>query len=63
MKTQQDKLRTRPEAAEFLGIKVQTLAAWAMTGKHIPFVKVGRCVRYRQSALEEFLQRRTIPAS
>jgi len=55
---------TRPEAAVFLGIKPQTLAVWAMSGKHVPIVKVGaRSVRYRESDLREFLERQTIPAS
>ena len=61
---ERDKLRTRAQAAEFLGLKPQTLAAWAMTGKHLPIVHVGdRAVRYRQSDLEEFIERQTVPAS
>ena len=52
------KLRTPDEAAEYLGFKVQTLAKWRSTGSVIiPFVKVGRLVRYRQSALDEYLAR------
>jgi excisionase family DNA binding protein len=54
-------LLTRPQAAEFLGLRPQTLAAWATTGRHsLPMVKVGRAVRYRLSDLERWLQGRTI---
>ena len=63
MLAQTEKMLTRPQAAEFLGLKVQTLAAWAMTGKHLPFVRVGRSVRYKQSDLERFIERQTVPAS
>ena len=42
------KLLSRREAAELLGVKPQTLAAWHITGRYgLPLVKVGRSVRYR----------------
>ena len=53
-------LLTRAEAAEYLGVKVQTLALWASTGRYsLPFVKVGRLSKYRQTHLDEFLERNT----
>ena len=53
-------LLTRPQAAQLLGVQVQTLAIWASTGRYaLPFVKVGRSVRYRRSDLERFLEART----
>ena len=60
MTIQHDRLLTRREAAEFLRLQPQTLAAWAMTGKHLPFVRCGRAVRYKQSDLEAFLERQTV---
>ena len=55
---------TRPQAAEFLGLRVQTLAAWACTGRYrLPMVKVGRSVRYRLADLERFLQERTVTST
>jgi len=61
MKSVQDSLLTRPQAAELLGVKVQTLAAWAVDGRYgLPFVKVGRSVRYRRSEIEAFIERRTV---
>lgn len=51
-----DVLYTRPDAAALLGFKPQTLAKWAMDGKHLPIVHVGRSVRYRLSDLEKFMR-------
>ena len=57
------KLLTRREAAEYLGVKPQTLAAWHVTGKYkLPLVKVGRSVRYRLADLEKWLAARTVGA-
>ncbi len=48
------------QAAEVLGLKPSTLAVWRSTGRYnLPFVKVGRLVRYRVSDLAAFLARRT----
>ena len=59
---EQTRLMNPREAAEFLGLKEQTLACWRVDGRHLSFIKVGRSVKYRQSDLEKFLDRRTIPA-
>lgn len=51
----------RGQAAEYLDVKPQTLAIWAVTGRYgLPYVKVGRSVRYRQSDLDAWLDRRTV---
>lgn len=58
---EREPLLRRKEAAEFLGMKEQTLAAWAMTAKNIPFVRIGsRSVRYRMSDLQRFVERQTV---
>jgi len=55
------KLLSRKEAAECLGVKPQTLAAWHVTGRYgLPVVKVGRAVRYRLADLERWIASRTI---
>lgn len=52
---------TTAEAAEYLGVQPQTLAIWRSSGRYeLPFVKVGRCIRYRLADLEKFLDRRTV---
>ena len=55
-----DPLLTPPEAAAYLGVTERTLSVWRCVGRYdIQFVKVGRLVRYRKSALDAFLDRRT----
>lgn len=57
-------LLTRDQAAEFLGVKIQTLASWATSGRYsLPFIKVGRCVKYRLIDLEKFLAERTVTST
>jgi excisionase family DNA binding protein len=49
------------EAAEYLGLKYQTLAAWRSNKRHqIPFLKVGSKVFYRRSDLERWLETRVV---
>lgn len=53
-------LKTPEATAQFLGVTVETLAVWRSTGRYnIPFIKVGRSIRYRQSDLEKWLDERT----
>lgn len=55
-----DPLLTPPEAAAYIGVTENTLSVWRCVGRYnIPFVKVGRLVKYRKSALDAFLDRRT----
>lgn len=45
------------QAADFLGIKVGTLAVWQCTKRYnLPSVKVGRLRKYRLSDLQAFIQ-------
>jgi 2-hydroxychromene-2-carboxylate isomerase len=60
---QTNKLLTREEAAGFLRIRPQTLAVWAMTGRNVPFVKIGRAVRYQLSDLERLIERSTVAST
>lgn len=48
------------QAATLLKVTPGTLSVWRSTGRYqIPFVKVGRLVRYRLSDLETWLASRT----
>lgn len=48
------------QAAEVLTVEPGTLSVWRSTGRYsIPFVKVGRRVRYRRSDLLAWLKSRT----
>lgn len=55
-----DPLFKPTEAAEYIGVTEKTLSVWRCVGRYsIPFIKVGRLVKYRKSALDAFLDRRT----
>lgn len=59
-KQSQDPLLTPQETASYLGVTEKTLAVWRCTQRYgIPFIKVGRLVKYRKSALDTFLESRT----
>ena len=44
-------LRTSKEAAAFLNVSVSWLTKSRMRGDGPPFIRIGRCVRYRDTAL------------
>jgi excisionase family DNA binding protein len=51
------------QAAEYLGVSVGTLEVWRCTKRYpLPFIKVGRLVKYRKSDLDAFLESRTVGA-
>lgn len=52
-----NKLLTRKQAAEFLGVREATLAHWKCTGRYnLPAVKIGRLVKYRITDLVQFIK-------
>lgn len=54
-------LLTRADAAAYLGVSKGTLEVWACTKRYpLPYVKVGRLVKYRLSDLQAFVASRTI---
>jgi excisionase family DNA binding protein len=58
-----DELLTRAEAAAFLRVRPETLAVWASTQRyHLPYIRVGRAVRYRRCDLDAFVTARTVGA-
>lgn len=47
-------------AAELLGVTEGTLSVWRSTGRYgLPFVKVGRRVKYSRKAIGAWLESRT----
>lgn len=55
-----DQLLNSKQAADYLGIAVETLNVWRCTKRYnLSYIKVGRLVKYRQSALDAFLESRT----
>lgn len=58
MQTTNDILLNRKEAAKYLRISPNTLAVWDCTKRYdLKPLKVGRCVRYRRSELDKFIER------
>lgn len=49
-------LLSRREAALYLGVAEKTLAIWKCTGRvQLPFVKIGRFIKYKKSDLDAFI--------
>ena len=56
-----EKLLTNKEAAEYLGISKDTLTIWRHQKRYeIPYVKIGHLVRYKLSALNKWIEMRTV---
>ena len=57
-------LLTPQSVAEMLGVNVETLNVWRATNCYkLPYVKVGRLVRYRLSDVNNFITSRLQGAS
>ncbi|MBX3151512.1 helix-turn-helix domain-containing protein [Candidatus Obscuribacterales bacterium] len=57
-------LLTRREAATYLGVSEQTLAIWKCTGRYnLPYIKIGRLVKYKKADLDAFIARNYKTAS
>jgi hypothetical protein len=57
-------LLSNKEASAYIGVLPGTLESWRYAKRYpIPFIKVGRLVKYRQSDLDIFLDQRTVGES
>lgn len=54
---------TTAQTAEVLGIKKETLGQMRWRGTGPVFLKIGRCVRYRVSDLEDYMKGRTFSST
>jgi excisionase family DNA binding protein len=56
-----DMLINTEKAAELLSIPAATLTKWRSTGQvKIPFVKIGRQIKYRTTDLKSFIESSTV---
>ncbi len=56
-----DPLLSTPEVAAMLDVTPQTLEVWRSTKRYrLEFVKIGSKVRYRKSAVLQFIESRTV---
>ena len=54
-------LFSNAEAAAYIGVEKETLDCWRCSGRYlIPFIKVGRLVKYRKSDLDDWLNSRRV---
>ena len=52
-----DRLLTEREAAEYLAVSPMTLRKWRCTRMvEVPYIKLGKAVRYQRKDLDAFLQ-------
>ena len=57
----QNKLLSAGQTAEILGLKESTLAQFRWRGdKRLPWVKLGKSIRYKLSDIEAFIERSTV---
>jgi len=45
------------EVAELTGLSVETLNQWRSQGRHIPYIKLGKAVRYLLKDVEHYILR------
>jgi excisionase family DNA binding protein len=55
------RLVTLPEAADRLGVKVNTIRAWIYR-RSVPYTKIGRSVRLSEATIESLIERGSRPA-
>lgn len=53
-------LKTEYEAAQMLGLSVRTLQAMRVRGSELPYVKLGKAVRYRGADLLSYIEKSTV---
>lgn len=57
----QSNLLTNEESASYLGVAPNSLAVWRTTKRYaLPYIKVARLVKYRQTDLDPWLESRTM---
>jgi excisionase family DNA binding protein len=55
------RLLTEDETADYINVKKETLTTWRCTQRYaLPYIRVGRAIRYRISDVEKFLAERTV---
>lgn len=61
MKAIQRNLLTTEEFAAALGLSPKTVRQWTWM-RRVPFIRVGRAIRFRPETVNEIIDRGTIPA-
>lgn len=53
-------LLTPIQVAELLAVPISTLSRWRTERREIPWVRVGRVVRYRPQDVQEWIEEHTV---
>ncbi len=61
MKATQRNLLTTEEFAAALGLSPKTVRQWTWM-RRVPFIRVGRAIRFRPETVNEIIDRGTMPA-
>lgn len=56
-----DGVLTNEQAAAYIGCTPGTLRVW-VSKRRIPFVRVGRLIRFRKTDLDDYLDKNAVPA-
>jgi len=53
---EQEQLLTSEGVASMIGISIGTLAMWRSRKEQLPYLKLGKCVRYRASDVRQWIE-------
>lgn len=56
-------LLNEKQAAHSLGLPVRTLQQWRLQRRVLPFVKIGKCVRYDPAMIAQHIEKNTVRVS
>jgi excisionase family DNA binding protein len=56
-------LLTPEQVSELTGLSVETLAQWRSRKRHLPYLKVGRRIRYDPKDIGQYLERCRVSVS
>lgn len=57
IEAKKDRLLNEREAAERLGLSVKTIRGWRTKGGPLPYIKISKACRYRESDIEALIER------
>ena len=63
MKNELRNLLSPGQVATYTGISLDTLAQWRSQKRGIPYLKIGRCVRYDPQDVQQYLVGCRVPVS
>ncbi len=61
MENKENVLLSTEETAKYLGVEAGTLNVWRCVKRYdLPYIKVGRLVKYRKSDLDAFIEKNQV---